>query len=46
MEKAEQAKAILLEKFPTAVYEIYPLTPAFITQGGPGCIAVQAVKML
>jgi len=41
---AVDAKAILLEKFPNAVYEIYPLTPAFITQGGPGCIAVQVIR--
>ena len=46
MEKVEQAKAMLLEKFPSAVYEIHPLTPAFITQGGPGCVAVQVVKAL
>ena len=24
---------------------IYPLSAAFITQGGPGCVAVQAIKM-
>lgn len=44
VEKAEQAKAILMERFPTAGYEIHPLTPAFITQGGPGCVAVQVIK--
>ena len=43
---AEQAKAMLLAQFPTAVYEIHPLTPAFITQGGPGCVAVQVIKEL
>lgn len=46
IEKAEQAKSMLLAQFPTANYEIHPLTPAFITQGGPGCIAVQVVKEL
>ena len=46
IEKAEKAKEMLLEKFPTAVYEIHPLTPAFITQGGPGCVAVQVIKEL
>ena len=46
LEKAEQAKAMLLAQFPTAVYEIHPLTPAFITQGGPGCVAVQVIKEL
>ena len=28
---------------PEAVYEIWPLSPAFITQGGPGCMAVQYI---
>ncbi|MBR5560558.1 MAG: DegV family protein [Clostridia bacterium] len=46
IEKAEQAKAMLLAQFPTAAYEIHPLTPAFITQGGPGCVAVQVIKEL
>jgi len=43
-EKAEQAKKILLEKFPAATYEILPLSPAFITQGGPSCVAVQVIR--
>ena len=30
---------------PDAVYEVHPLSPAFITQGGPGCVAVQAIKI-
>ena len=41
---AEEAKAAMAAIFPEAEYEIHPLTPAFITQGGPGCIAIQAVK--
>jgi len=41
---AEEAKKLLLETFPNAIFEIFPLTPAFITQGGPGCVAIQAVK--
>ena len=41
---AEQAREILKESFPNAFYEILPLSPAFITQGGPGCVAVQVVK--
>lgn len=28
----------------TAVMEIFPLTPAFITQGGPGCMTIQAIQ--
>ncbi len=44
MDKAEQAHEILKESFPNAFYDILPLSPAFITQGGPGCVAVQVVK--
>ena len=43
MDKAEQAKAAVLEAMPEAYCEILPLSPAFITQGGPGCVAVQYV---
>ena len=43
MDKAEQAKAAVLEAMPEACCEILPLSPAFITQGGPGCVAVQYV---
>lgn len=42
-EKAEQAHKLLLEAFPTAVYEMLPLSPVFITQGGPGCVAIQVI---
>ena len=44
MDKAEQALAILKEAVPEANFEILPLSPAFITQGGPGCVAVQIVE--
>ena len=43
MDKAEQALKELKAAMPEAVYEIYPLSPAFITQGGPGCMAVQYI---
>jgi len=43
-EQAEMAKEILREKFLGAQIDIFPLSPAFITQGGPGCVAVQVVK--
>ena len=33
------------ETFEGAKVVIYPLSSAFITQGGPGCVAVQAIKM-
>lgn len=45
MDKAEQTLAALMEAMPGAEYHIYPLSPAFITQGGPGCVAVQYIKM-
>ena len=41
MDKAEQALKSLKAAMPEAEYLIYPLSPAFITQGGPGCVAVQ-----
>ncbi len=44
-EKAELALSVLKEALPDAVYEIYPLSPAFITQGGPGCVAIQYIRM-
>ena len=42
-EKAEQTRKLLLEAFPTAEYEVLPLSPAFITQGGPNCVAIQVI---
>ena len=44
-EKAEQALQMLREAMPGAEYEIVPLSPAFITQGGPKCMAVQHVAL-
>lgn len=43
-EKAELALKKLREAIPDAIYEILPLSPAFITQGGPACCAVQYIK--
>ena len=43
-EKAELALSKLQEAIPDAKYEILPLSPAFITQGGPECCAVQYIK--
>ena len=40
-DKAELARKALKEALPEAEIFIYPLSPAFITQGGPGCVAVQ-----
>lgn len=44
-EKAELARKLLKEALPQAEFKVYPLSPAFITQGGPGCVAVQYVKL-
>ena len=43
-EKAKQTLEALQQAMPGAYYEILPLSPAFITQGGPECVAVQYVK--
>ena len=44
MDKAQMTMNALKAEMPEAYYEILPLSPAFITQGGPGCVAVQYVK--
>ena len=44
-DKAELALKALKDAMPEAEFHIYPLSPAFITQGGPGCVAVQYNKM-
>lgn len=41
---ADQAHELLKKHFPTAIFEIHPLSPVFITQGGPGCVAVQVIR--
>ena len=45
LDKAELAQKKLQEAMPEAIIEILPLSPAFITQGGPGCVAVQYVEI-
>lgn len=45
-DKAMEAREALKEQFPDVEYDIFPLTPAFITQGGPGCIAIQVIRTL
>ena len=42
-DKAHLAMDALKKVMPEAYYEILPLSPAFITQGGPGCVAVQYI---
>ena len=41
---AESAAWELRAAMPEAIYEILPLSPAFITQGGPGCVAIQVIR--
>lgn len=42
---ANEAKRRLAERFPSVQLGIFELGPAFITQGGPGCIAVQSIDL-
>ena len=44
-EQAEKVASQLRAKFNNIKIEILELSPVFITQGGPGCIAVQMIKM-
>ena len=44
-DRAEMALEQLKAAMPGAEYEIVPLSPAFITQGGPKCMAIQYVKL-
>ncbi len=43
---AETAAAQLREAFEHVTFELLPLTPVFTAQGGPGCVAIQAVREL
>ena len=42
-DKAQLALEVLQEALPDAEFHIFPLSPAFITQGGPECMAVQYI---
>ena len=44
-ELAFETQKKLKAKYPEAKIIISPLSPTFITQGGPGCIAVQMLKI-
>lgn len=44
-DRAQQALEKLKAEFPEATFEVNTLTPAFITQGGPGCVAIQIIHM-
>lgn len=41
---AQMVKAYMQKCFPNTEIELLELSPVFITQGGPGCIAVQVIK--
>lgn len=43
-EQAQAVKAQIQEVFEKVKIELYELSPAFITQGGPGCIAIQTIR--
>ncbi len=43
-ETAGKVLDILREFVPDAEFEIHQLSPAFIIQGGPGCVAVQIIE--
>ncbi len=42
-DKAQQALQALKEAIPDAQYHVHTLGPAFITQGGPGCVTIQYI---
>ncbi len=41
--EANQAKAMLEKEFPDSAVKVVVLTPAFTTQGGPRCVAIQSM---
>ena len=43
LDQAVKVKEYLQTCFPSTEIELFDLSPVFITQGGPGCIAVQVI---
>lgn len=43
---AEKSKSIVSEFFPNNKIKILSLSPAFITQGGPSCVAIQVINKI
>ena len=43
-EEAKKVVEQLKEAFPEVEYQILDLGAAFVTQGGPGCIAIQYIE--
>ena len=46
LDQAEKVKELFLKSNPNLHVEILDLSPAFITQGGPSCVASQVMKKL
>lgn len=44
LDKAEKTAEQIQSAMPEVHIEILDLSPAFITQGGPGCVAIQCIK--
>ena len=44
LEQAKNVQAMLESAFENADIEIQYLSPVYIAQGGPGCIAVQTIR--
>lgn len=44
LEDAKKVKEIILAAFPKVEVQMFKLSPAFVTQGGPGCIAIQYIE--
>lgn len=45
LEQAQAVKEQIQKSFEKVKIELLDLSPAFITQGGPGCIAIQTIRM-
>ena len=43
--QAAEASRMMAERFPACRHGVFELGPAFITQGGPGCLAIQVVGL-
>ncbi|WP_288162779.1 DegV family protein [Dubosiella newyorkensis] len=46
IDDALKAESYFKQRFPQSKIVVMPLSPAFITQGGPKCLAVQAIKIV
>ena len=44
LEKAKEIQNQIREHFSDALFEIFQLSPALITHGGPGSVVIQAIQ--